>query len=245
MKMRELELRTGVHRETIRVYLRHGLIPPPERPRKTVAHFSEEHVQAIKAVRRLQQEDRLSLAQITGIVNGQAVHQPVSVSAFAQLEQLVAARVGLEDTLVTLDALANRYPHAHTDAKALAKTKAVEIIKDDKGVDALSRTDAQLVSIWGEMRKKGFTDNLNFRADMLDFYVDAANFVAAWDARTFLDRTEGRIDATTAAEMIEHALELMLNFFGLLRRKAFMEAIRAGRADQPALSPPEFFKVKQ
>ena len=37
MKMRELEQRTGVHRETIRVYLREGLIPEPERPRKTVA----------------------------------------------------------------------------------------------------------------------------------------------------------------------------------------------------------------
>jgi hypothetical protein len=40
--------------------------------------------------------------------------------------------------------------------------------------------------------------------------------------------------------MIEHALALMLDFFGLLRRKAFMEMIRAGRADQPTLSPPDF-----
>ncbi|WP_390902446.1 MerR family DNA-binding transcriptional regulator [Sphingomonas bisphenolicum] len=32
--MRELEERTGVHRETIRVYLREGLIPEPARPAK-------------------------------------------------------------------------------------------------------------------------------------------------------------------------------------------------------------------
>lgn len=240
MKMRELELRTGVHRETIRVYLRLELIPPPERPRKTVAHYSEEHVQAIKAVRRLQQDNRLSLLQIKAMMNGESSDQRVSANAFPQLEQLVAARVGLEDKLVTLDSLSKRYPHARNDAKALEKPKAVEIIKDDEGHDALSLTDAELVSIWGEMREKGFTERLNFRPDMLDFYVDAARFVAGWDARTFLDRTEGRIDEGTAAEMIEHALALMLDFFGLLRRKAFMEMIRAGRADQPTLSPPDF-----
>ena len=54
MKMRELEERTGVHRETIRVYLRYERVPPPVRPRKTTADYGEEHVKAIIVVRRLQ-----------------------------------------------------------------------------------------------------------------------------------------------------------------------------------------------
>jgi hypothetical protein len=38
LKMRDLERLTGVHRETIRVYFRAGLLPAPDRPKRNVAH---------------------------------------------------------------------------------------------------------------------------------------------------------------------------------------------------------------
>ena len=238
MKMRELELRTGVHRETIRVFLRHDLIPPPTRPRKTVAEYGEEHVQAIIAVRRLQQESRMTLPQIRAMMSGVPAEERVNANAFTQLEQLVAARVGLQEHLVTLDSLAARYEQARKDARALASVGVVKIVHDAAIGDAVTLTDAELISIWGEMRKVGFLEDLDFRPKMLDFYVEAAKFVAGWEARTFLDRTEGRIGAEPAAAMIEHALPLMLNFFGLLRRKEFMRNIRTGRAAETLLAPP-------
>ena len=34
MKMKELEARTGVGREAIRFYIREGLLPEPERPKR-------------------------------------------------------------------------------------------------------------------------------------------------------------------------------------------------------------------
>src|SRR3546814_2512177 len=57
VKMRDLEKRTGVHRETIRVYFRHGLLPEPERPAPNVADYGETHVQAVLAVRKLQRSE--------------------------------------------------------------------------------------------------------------------------------------------------------------------------------------------
>jgi len=235
--MRELELRTGVHRETIRVYIRHELIPPPARPRKTVADYGEEHVKAIAAVRRLQRDSRLTLPQIRGMMKGDPADQRVSANAFSHLEQLVAARVGLDEHLVPLNSLAQHHKHARGDARSLASFGAIEILQDEAG-DAVSITDAELISIWGEMRKEGFLEDLDFRPKMLDFYVEAARFVAGWESRTFLDRTEGRIDEEAAAAMIERALPLMLNFFGLLRRKEFLNNIRTGRTDETALAPP-------
>ena len=41
MKMGELEQRTGVNRETIRVLIRKGLVPEPDKPKATVAHYNE------------------------------------------------------------------------------------------------------------------------------------------------------------------------------------------------------------
>lgn len=238
MKMKELEQRTGVHRETIRVYLRHDLIPPPSRPSKTVAHYGDEHVRAIIAVRRLQQESRMTLPQIRAVMKGDAADQRVNANAFSQLEELVSARVGHDEQRVPLAVLAKRHKHAKGDARALAAFGAVEIIRDSAG-DSVSIVDAELISIWGKMREHGFLEDLDFSPKMLDFYVDAAKFVAGWEARTFLDRTEGLIDEEAAAAMIEHAFPLMLDFFGLLRRKEFLRNIRTGDIKVTSLMSPE------
>lgn len=237
MKMRELEDRTGVHRETIRVYLREGLIPEPERPRKTVADYGEEHVQAILSVRRLQRENRLTLAQIKAIIGGEGTEGRVEASAFDQLEQLVAHRVGVDGPPVTIASLLERYPHAAEDACTLAKIGILDIIETDQG-EALSITCAQLVRIWGDMRKAGFDQRLDYTPDILGFYTEAADFVGRWEASTFMERVDGHIDVAEAATMVEHALPLMLDFFGLMRQRAFfrhVEAIRAGKeTDRPA-----------
>ena len=71
MKMRELEVRTGLNRETIRVYLRNGLVPEPVRPKHNVADYDESHVTAIIAVRDLQRDSGLTLNQIKNVLNGQ------------------------------------------------------------------------------------------------------------------------------------------------------------------------------
>lgn len=236
MKMRELEDRTGVHRETIRVYLREGLIPEPARPRKTVAEYGEEHVQAILAVRRLQRQNRLTLAQIKAIIGGEGTERRVEANAFDQLEQLVAHRVGEDGPPVIIASLLDRWPYAAQDARTLASIGILDIIQTEQG-DALSITCAQLVRIWGEMRQAGFDQRLNYTPDILGFYSQAADFVGRWEATTFLARVDGHVAVDDAAIMVEHALPLMLDFFGLLRQRAFfahVEAIRAGtQTDHP------------
>jgi DNA-binding transcriptional MerR regulator len=239
MKMRELEERTGVHRETIRVYLRAGLIPEPERPHKTVADYGEEHVQAILAVRRLQRDNRLTLAQIKAIVGGGGTPGRVEASAFDQLEQLVAHRVGGDGPPVTIASLVERYPHAAADSETLARIGILEVIDTDQG-KALSITAAQLVRIWGEMRKVGFDQRRGYTPDILGFYVQAADFVGQWEAATFMERVGGQVDVDEAATLVEHALPLMLDFFGLMRQRAFfrhIEAIRAGTDPEPRDRP--------
>jgi len=230
--MRELEQRTGVNRETIRVYLRLGLIPEPMRPRQTVANYREEHVQAIIAVRRLQRENRLTLLQIQSIIAGESAGGRVEASAFDQLEQLVAHRVGVDGPPVTLASLSERYPHAVEDARTLMTIGMLEIMESEQG-ESLTITDAQLVRIWGDMRTVGFDQRLDYTPEVLGFYTEAADFVGRWEATTFMERVEGKIDVDQAATMVEHALPLMLDFFGLMRQRAFfrhVEAIRAGVA---------------
>jgi DNA-binding transcriptional MerR regulator len=231
MKMRELEARTQVNRETIRVYLREGLIPEPSRPSRTVADYGEEHVRAILAVRRLQRENRLMLSQIKAIIAGEGTEERVEASAFDQLERLVAHRVGGDGPPVLIASLLERYPFAEDDARILAKIGILDIIGTEQG-DALSITCAHLVRIWGDMRAAGFDKPLDYTPEILGFYTEAADFVGGWEAKTFMERVEGHIGVEKAATMVEHALPLMLDFFGLIRQRAFfrhVEAIRNGK----------------
>ena len=46
MKMAELERRSGVGRETIRYYIREGLLPEPERRARNVAVYGDVHAAA-------------------------------------------------------------------------------------------------------------------------------------------------------------------------------------------------------
>jgi len=224
MKMRELEARTGVNRETIRVYFREDLLPEPSRPARNVADYSEDHVRAIMAIRRLQHDSRMTLPQIKSVLNGQSPERTMGASAFNHLEELVASRVGVQQGLVMLDALVRQNPKAEIDARALAKIGVIELIDTDEGL-ALTVTDAGLVDIWGRMRRVGFDEEHGFPPEILDYYIEAAEFVAANEARLFLERVEGVIGEDEAASMLEFALPTMLTFFGILRQRAFLNFI--------------------
>jgi DNA-binding transcriptional MerR regulator len=233
MKMRELENRTGLNRETIRVYLRNGLVPEPKRPKHNVADYEESHVTAILAVRDLQQDSGLTLNQIKDVLNGQHGTRRVEAGAFQNLEALVATRVGLDDRQVAIASLLKVWPHAEKDARAFEAMGLLKIIKTKQGL-ALSVTDSRLVTIWGEMRAAGYTDDFGITPDMLTFYKGPAEAVARQESQIFLSLTEGKIDEQAAAAMFQAGMRLMIDFFSLLRTKALLRFIHLDQEPPPA-----------
>ena len=69
LKMRDLERATGVGRESIRFYIREGLLPEPERPGRNVAWYDESFIERIRLIKELQQKRFLPLQVIKAIVN--------------------------------------------------------------------------------------------------------------------------------------------------------------------------------
>jgi DNA-binding transcriptional MerR regulator len=224
MKMRELEARTGVNRETIRVYFREGLLPDPSRPARNVADYGDDHVRAVLAVRKLQRDSGMTLPQIKAMLNGEHSDRAMGATAFTHLEELVSSRVGVKQGLVSLAALTEQAPKAEVDAGALSRIGVIELIAS-RGGPKLSITDAGLVTIWGRMRQVGFDEEHGFPPEILDYYVEAAEYVAGMEAQLFLERVEGRIEEHEAAAMLEFALPTMLDFFGIIRQKIFLRNI--------------------
>ena len=86
MRMRELESRSGVGRETIRFYLREGLLPEPARAARNSASYSEAHVERLALIKRLQEERFLPLAVIRGLIDGDATAPWLDAPAFPGLD---------------------------------------------------------------------------------------------------------------------------------------------------------------
>ena len=131
MKMRDLEAATGVNRETIRVYFRHGLLPEPKRSKPNVADYDQAHVDGIRLIRRLHKEEGMTLPQIKRVLSGDVSDPSLSIGAFPHLEQLVAARLDRYDALVPLASVIERNPQAEEDAHALQEIKAVRLKEQD------------------------------------------------------------------------------------------------------------------
>lgn len=225
MKMRDLELRTGVSREVIRVYLRHGLMPEPQRPKANVADYGEEHVRSVLAIRQLQKEKRLPLERIRRALDGDTDALPADASAFPHLDSLIAARAGVNDDQLPLASLAARNPHAEGDARALAAVGAITLIEHPSGLQ-VSRIDAQLIGLWAEMRAAGFTEELGFTPDICRLHVEAAETLAHQELAIFLDRMVGRRQEDPTADMAQAALTHLLSFFGLVRLKTVLADLR-------------------
>jgi DNA-binding transcriptional MerR regulator len=229
MKMRELEQRTGVNREVIRILIREGLVPQPDRPARNAADYDERHVAAIAAVRQLQQTSRLTLKEIRGAMEGNGLSMAGPVVAYRQLEELLAVRFDMREArMILLASLKDRYPKAVRDAKAFEGMGMLTLVNSDEG-DLISLADARLVEIWGQIREVGFVEETGFPPENISFYLTAAQMVAHNEAELFVEMSEGRIADERAATMLHIALPLMLDFFGLLRIKSFMRNIHIPR----------------
>lgn len=238
MKMRELEQRTGVNRETIRVYIREGLLPQPARPKSNVADYGEAHVAALKAIQELKSGRQITVPQIKRALGGDPGAMPADPAAFSHLDTLLAARLGVNEGLVPAAKLAASHKEAARDILAFTRIGAIRPVMRG-GARHLTQPDAQIVMLWGQMRAAGFTEARGFPVDVLRFYVEAAKALAEREVNEFLGIVAGRTSEAEAAEMAQAAASLMLPFFGHLRTKAVVAAFRdAAKANRPGAKAP-------
>lgn len=236
MKMRELERRTGVSRQMVQFYLAHGLLPEPVRPKPNVADYGEEHVRAVETIRRLQTEGRLKIHEIKQALNGVPSTSPGEVAVLPHLDTLFALRAGVDTQLVALSSIEGRNPKARDDAQVLAQIGAIEIQRRD-GAAFVSRMDAQIVGIWGDMRAAGFTEEEGFDPTIISMYLKAAREIAEAEIDIFVTRVSPEHPVEKRAAMAETASKLMLNAFTVLRMKAEVDAFSRAEARNSNAKP--------
>lgn len=238
MKMRDLEAKTGVGRETIRFYIREGLLPEPERQARNVATYGETHVQRLKSIKKLQEERFLPLEVIKRVLNGDTGDLPAGVAPFPELGPLIAERLGVAESEppVALASLIAGDADLAGDVEAFRRLGLVRLVRRN-GADHISRLDARIVALWREIRRAGYSP-AEFPPEQIMTYVNGVAGIARIEVARFYDTLAGRVAQSDAAVMAQSAIETLNTLIGTLRIRAILDEVAKRTPPAPGLRRP-------
>ncbi len=224
--MRELEQATGVGRETIRFYIREGLLPEPERPKRNVARYSEVHVDRLKAIKKLQQERFLPLNVIKTIVKAQD-NQPASgIERFVGLENALYPLLGdpekLEPRRLEDVAADTGFTIAEVD-----ELIAVGLVNADErdGERWLDSRNARIVTLWRGIRDAGFTEEKGYDAETWSMYGTFLSWLVQEEVNAFYNNLADQVGQAEAASMAAEGVRIMNEIIPLMRTDRIIRAV--------------------
>jgi DNA-binding transcriptional MerR regulator len=217
--MQALEQRTGVGRETIRYYIRLGLLPEPERPKPNVAVYGEDHVRRIEVIKRLQQTRYLPLAFIKTLLDRPTGGE---IEALPGLDAQLASRMGLPALgegarLDQVPALAGITAH---DLEAMIRDGVVRVGADG-GLDGLNLAICRL---WGRAKAQGYTEANGWFPEDLAIYPQAIEPMARREVERFYTRISGALGVDAAAALGQVGIEVLNELIALIRTRALIAA---------------------
>jgi DNA-binding transcriptional MerR regulator len=221
MRMRDLEKASGVGRETIRFYIREGLLPEPEKPSRNSARYTDVHVARLRAIKRLQEERFLPLSVIRTLLEAEDGDRWLLPDAFPGLDALLAQR--LAETGPARVAVADLdLPHAVADH---LDDGLVEVAADG----TVSARDAAILRTIQRLNDIGFTAELGFDGGQMRLYNVLIDWLTAQEIRHFLEHTAGHVGEAKALDMAEQGIALINELLGQLRTRALLRRLAERR----------------
>ena len=237
LKMKDLERATGVGRETIRFYIREGLLPEPERPGRNVAWYDESFIERIAVVKELQRKRYLPLHAIKALID---VETPPSLAEAEALRAIDGTLYpGARAAAARVSDVAKRTGLSAGEIRRLEEVGAIEIVTR-RGAQWIEGDGVRFVEGWAALRRAGYADALGFGPDKLRVYVDFVRWLAREELRIFARGVAGRVDRETASRMAEDGIDIVNELIGLMRKATLLRYIAEGNLpDAGAAAPPQ------
>jgi DNA-binding transcriptional MerR regulator len=226
MKMKDLEEASGIHRETIRFYIREGLLPEPQRLARNVAWYDASFVDRLAAIKELQRARRLPLHVIKAALDrAPSPGAHVRGSALRAIaRQLPEARPTPAEKLATV---AERIRLPAAVLRQLATAGAIRILRRRRR-EWLDPTSVRIVELWARLHQGGFTEELGYGPERLALYVDAVDRLARAELQVFARSIPGRVTPARAVKMAEAGIHTMNQILVLLRRSTLLHRMAQG-----------------
>ena len=232
LKMKELEARTGVTREAIRFYIREGLLPEPEKPKRNVALYTEEHVTRTRLIKELQDKHFLPLKMVKAVLDSPGTRSMAQDERGPGMSHFLPALLrdatpGPDRTVAEISALSGM---SGDDIRALANIGAVSISEEG----TIDFRDAAILEAWGQAQSRGFDKTHDYTEQFFKNYVDATRALARVEVAQFLENFEASMDGRAAGEMAAEGIEFANKLISLLHTKFIVEEI--GQQTEPRSS---------
>lgn len=216
--MQELERLSGVGRETIRYYIRMGLLPEPTRPKPNVANYEDEHLRRLAVIKRLQQQRYLPLSFIKTLLD-RPTHG--ELAAFPGLEGRLAQDLDVPslEPVIPVEEAATL---AGMPLQELLRLMTAGVIPEGP---AISAYDLVLVQTWRRAQDQGFGEAGGFFPEDLALYVEALAPLARAEVDRFYERISGAADPDEAARLGRQGIEILGELILRLRTRLILERV--------------------
>jgi DNA-binding transcriptional MerR regulator len=225
LRMRDLTAGAQLSRQAIHFYIAEGLLPPAVSSGRNMAVYSEEHLQRLHWIQKLQREHFLSLNAIKGVLNGE------DIEAFSPEQKQVLRRVrdelpewarskGRGEVLVA-DLVGTHVSEG--EFVELAKVGIITVHGSGAG-RKISQADSEIVDCFVSYKQAGATRDRGYQpADLvtMDHAVDglvrqlAQLYTARWQNAPVKD----------AVAFLEAVVPISERFMAILLRKKLRELI--------------------
>ncbi len=204
MRMRDLEKASGVSRETIRFYIREGLVPEPARTHRNSATYTPEHLARILTIRRLKDERFLPLSVIRSLFAGE---QPdwLEPQMLPEIDHLLRARLDADGERQNALAFCLQLGG---DPDHLADTVTAGVI-DIAPDGTISPRDARILRLLIDGMKIGFTRERGYAGQAYGRLADVMHTLAELEVKDFFARVAPHVGELEAADMAERGIGIL------------------------------------
>lgn len=204
MRMRDLEKASGISRETIRFYIREGLLPEPERTHRNSATYTDEHLARLVTIRRLKDERFLPLSVIRTLFAGE---QPgwLEPQMLPEIEHLLRDRLDAEGERVDI----SQFVEANGgDPDHLADTIAAGLVAPAAD-GTISPRDQRILRLLIDGGRIGFTRERGYGGQGYGRIADIMHSLADLEIREFFARVAPHVGELEAADMAERGIGIL------------------------------------
>jgi len=204
MRMRDLEKASGVSRETIRFYIREGLLPAPARTHPNSAIYTPEHLARILTIRRLKDERFLPLSVIRSLFAGEEPDW-LEPQMLPEIDHLLRTRLDADGDRVNAVELCI---NLGGDPDHLADTVAAGLVQVAPD-GTISPRDARILRLLIDGMKIGFTRERGYAGQGFGRLADVMRRLAELEVKDFFARVAPHVGELEAADMAEAGIGIL------------------------------------
>jgi len=217
LRMRDLVRLTGVSAPTIHFYAQQALLPGSHKTAGNQARYLESTVPRIAWIRRVQQELRLSLRAIGGVL------ERWGELPLEELRTLQMAGRLLEepDPAASAEEFA-----AHTGCLTDEDVETLRRLRMISAEGPPTASDLRFLDLVVAGRRAGFTPEGGFSLENLALYRDAVERIVQEEIARVVGPVLGRYDPQTLRDLVHRGLPIVDQMLALLHRRAVQDEMQ-------------------